>query len=287
MPGTSSSSPSARKREQGEQCEGGGDGWTNKRSRRDSSPYSTSKKNRKRSRRHSGTTKHQDTHRKSFEGEQGSLRITIDGRSSLGPSPPVNHTYSMSRPPLLGMPSTPTSEFPREPHQSPYHAPPPPDPSFFTPPQVWHGGGHPHSASPASRRGGEWHHNSPEGHTFLPSPSHGQRGMVSRSLSAGDHHLPSHPHRRHSEHFDGHNSRHQDGLLATPTYPPPHNHGRLPLSDRGRLLSHRGFELSVEAAHRYGRGREMGGRPPDLYSPGRTGLYGGQGHGDRPPVRRF
>lgn len=251
---TSSSPPSGRKRAQGEQCEdeqgtGRSEISPPSKKNREASPQSSGKKKRRRNKR-----KGEDFDARELIDERESLLITVDGRGSntIGgghhgslqdSSPLVNHVHLRARPSLLGTPPSgpmPARDFPRVPHPSPYHSPPPGYTPHFPMDQ---GGGY--NAPPGGQ--GAWHYNDP-GHTFTP-PTGGGREVIHRSLSAGDHHLPSQHYRRHSEHLDRRSQ--QDSMPPlTPTYPRPGN------ANRGRLVSHRGFQMSVEAAHR-------------------TGLYGG------------
>lgn len=271
--GGSSSSPAGdgRKRTRGGQCADGPRGAggqeispPSKRSR-DNTPRSSGKKNRRK-----GKKKFKSTSDRDSTEEQGSLRITIDGRgfktpigghSSLqDPSPPVNHVHPRARPSLLGTPPSVGGDYPRQPHPSSSYPSPLEYDSRFPPDQ----GRYTTSRSPSHNRERRetWHYDNP-GHTFTP-PS-GARGPVSRSLSAGEHHLPSQHYRRHSEHLEqryGH-QQHDDiipPLMATPTYPNPNNRGR-------PLFSSRGFQMSLEAAGLYDGRSPAGSR---RYSQGHT-----------------
>lgn len=163
-------------------------------------------------------------------------------------SPPVNHVHPSS---LLGTP-----DFPREPlPSSSYRSPTGYSPHIPPPEQVGRYG-----ASPG-RRQGVWHYDNPAHNFTTPSQT---RDMFSRSLSTGEHHLPAQHYRRHSEHLERyahHSGQQRDSmhpLMATPTYPGVGN------PNRGRLAAHRGFQLSLEAAHStgaYGGGVEGGGSP--------------------------
>ena len=210
-----------------------------------------------------------------------SLLITVDGRGSKtvvgrrhslqDTTPPMNHALPRARPSLLGAP--PGRDFPRVPHPSPYHSPPDFSPHF---PMDQGVSGRYNRASPGGGQG-VWHYDSPD-HSFTPLPP---SGLVSRSLSTGDHHLPTQHYRRHSEHLEryDHRSPHQHHddrrpvppLIATPTYPGPRS------SNRSSLMSHRGFQMSLEAAHRTG----AYDRSPAASGSGR---YGGD---ERTPERRY
>lgn len=249
---------------------------------RETSPHSSRKKNRRqksKSKEYTGDFDAPD----SMDGGSGSLLITVDGHGSktvMGrrhslqdTTPPANYALPRTRPSLLGAPPPPPPlmDFPRVPHQSPYHSPPDFSPHFAMERGI---SGRYNHASPGGGQGG-WHYGNP-GHTFTSPPA--TSPLVSRSLSAGEHHLPTQPYRRHSEHLErsDHRSPHQhhgdrrSSLIATPTYPGPRN------TNRSSLVSHRGFQMSIEAAHRTAR---VFDRSPSSRS-------GGYGDG-RTPGRRY
>jgi hypothetical protein len=195
-----------------------------------------------------------------MSGSGQSLLITVDGRGSKSvfdrlqdPSSPVNHAYPRARPSILGAAPSPMppTDFPRVPLPSPYHSPPVQD----------HVPRYQSSERYNTSLGGEWHRDD-HGHAFTtPGPS---RTMISRSLSTGEHHLPSQHYRRHSEHSDRYDRRSpQDQrpppLMATPTYP---GHR---ISGRGQLMSNRGFQMSADAAHRTGLYNQQTAADSDRY----------------------
>lgn len=263
-PDASSSPPSGRKRAREEKYEDEqGAGRRTKisppsKKNREASPQSSGKKRRNsKSKRKSGRNSEEFDARDLID-ERESLLITVDGRGSVqDPSPLVNHVHlRRDRPSLLGTPRLgpmPVRDFPRVPHPSPYHSPP-----EFTPHFPLNQGGARYNAQPGGQ--GAWHYNNPD-HTFSTPLAGGAREVIHRSLSAGDHHLPSQHYRRHSEQLDRRSQHdYRDNIPPlTPTYPRPRN------ANRGGLVSHRGFQMSVEAAHRTG----LYGESPS------SGRYGG------------